>query len=70
MSITPAARPPGFRRRALGMIAKGKSVAPVAKVEGISEPCMRRWMEQDATDGGSKEGLTSPVRNELVEMRR
>jgi transposase-like protein len=72
----PAAKPPEFRRRALDLVAQGEPVARVAKDLGISESCLRRWMEQDAVDGGrkeglaSKEGLTSTERRELVELRR
>ena len=66
----PAAKPPEFRRRALDLVAQGEPVARVAEDLGISESCLRRWMEQDAVDGGRKEGLTSTERKELVELRR
>ena len=66
----PAAKPPEFRRRALDLVAQGEPVARVAKDLGISGSCLRRWMEQDAVDGGRKEGLTSAERQELVELRR
>jgi len=66
----PAAKPPEFRRRALDLVAQGEPVARVAKDLGISESCLRRWMEKDAVDGGRKEGLTSAERKELVELRR
>lgn len=66
----PAAKPPEFRRRALDLVAQGEPVARVAKDLGISESCLRRWMEQDAVDDGRKEGLTSTERKELVELRR
>ena len=66
----PAAKPPEFRRRALDLVSQGEPVARVAKDLGISESCLRRWMELDAVDGGRKEGLTSAERKELVELRR
>ena len=37
---------------------------------GISESCLRRWMDQDAVDAGRKEGLSSTEKRELVELRR
>ena len=70
VSGIPAAKPPWFRRRALDLVAQGEPVARVAKDLGISESCLRRCMEQDAVDGGRKEGLTGAERKELVELRR
>ena len=55
----PAPKPPEFRRRALDLVAQGEPVTQVARNLGISESCLRRWMEQDAVDAGRKEGLTS-----------
>jgi transposase-like protein len=45
-------------------------VATVAKDLGISESCLRRWMDQAAVDAGQRDGLTSGERKELVELRR
>ena len=66
----PAAKPPEFRRRALDLVAQGESVPRVAKDLGISESCLRRWIEVDAVDTGHKEGTTSAEKAELVELRR
>ena len=55
----PASKPPEFRRRALDLVDQGEPVALVARNLGISESCLRRWMDQDAVDSGRKEGLTS-----------
>lgn len=66
----PAAKPPEFRRRALDLVAQGEPVARVARDLGISESCLRRWMETDAVDSGRVEGLTSAEKRELVELRR
>ena len=66
----PAAKSPEFRRRALDLVAAGEPVAQVARNQGISESCLRRWMDQDAVDAGRKEGLTSAEKRELVELRR
>jgi len=48
----------------------GAPVATVAKDLGISESCLRRWMDQDAVDAGTRPGLTTAERAELVELRR
>lgn len=66
----PAPKPPEFRRRALDLVGQGEPVAQVARNLGISESCLRRWMDQDAVDVGRKEGLTSAEKRELVELRR
>ncbi len=66
----PASKPPEFRRRALDLVDQGEPVALVARNLGISESCLRRWMDQDAVDSGRKEGLTSAEQRELVELRR
>ncbi len=66
----PASKPPEFRRRALDLVDQGEPVALVARNLGISESCLRRWMDQDAVDSGRKEGLTSAEKRELVELRR
>jgi transposase-like protein len=66
----PAPKPPESRRRALGLVEQGEPVAQVARNLGISESCLRRWMDQDAVDAGRKEGLTSAEKRELVELRR
>ena len=65
-----AAKPPEFRRRALDLVAQGEPVAAVARNLGISESCLRRWMDQDDVDSGRKEGLSSAEKRELVELRR
>lgn len=66
----PAAKSPEFRRRALDLVDQGEPVAQVARNLGISETALRRWMDQDAVDGGRKDGLTSAEKRELVELRR
>ena len=66
----PAAKPVEFRRRALDLVAAGEPVAKVARDLVISEPGLRRWMEQADVDAGRREGLTSAEKRELVELRR
>lgn len=67
----PAAKPPEFRRRAVELARlKEQPVAKIAKDLGISESCLRRWMEQADVDDGVREGLSSAERKELVALRR
>ncbi|WP_461369430.1 transposase [Candidatus Darwinibacter acetoxidans] len=69
----PAPHPPEFRRRAVELAReRSKPVAALAKDLGISESCLRRWMDQAETDdaGGSETALNSREKKELVELRR
>jgi transposase len=67
----PVAKPPEFRRRAVDLVRRGdQSLTQIAKDLGISESCLRRWVQVDDVDSGRKEGLTSDERHELLELRR
>jgi transposase len=67
----PRPHPPEFRRRAVELAReRAKPVAQIAKDLGISESCLRRWMDIADVDAGRKEGLTTAERAELVELRR
>ena len=47
-----------------------KPVAKIAADLGISESCLRRWMDRADVDDGRRPGLTSDERAELVKLRR
>jgi transposase len=65
----PAPKPPVFRRRAVELAQlREQPVAKIAKDLGISESCLRRWMDQADVDEGVKEGLSTSERAELVEL--
>ena len=67
----PAAKPLEFRRRAVELARRREQpIARIAKDLGISESCLRRWMDQADVDDGAKQGLSSTERRELVELRR
>ncbi|MEO2133467.1 helix-turn-helix domain-containing protein [Microbacterium sp.] len=66
----PAAHPPEFRRRALDLVAQGNPDGQTASDLGISESCLRNWMNRDAINAGRKHGLTTDEHKELVESRR
>lgn len=67
----PKAHPPEFRQRAVDLARScQKPVAEIAKDLGISESCLRRWMDVADVDDGHKPGLTSDERAELVRLRR
>ena len=69
----PAPHPPEFRRRAVELAReRSQPIAVLAKDLGISESCLRRWMDQAEVDaaGGSETVLTSREKKELVELRR
>jgi transposase len=67
----PAAKPVEFRRRAVELARlREKPIAAIASDLGVSESCLRRWMDQADIDQGQKSGLTSDERKELVQLRR
>lgn len=67
----PAAHPEEFRRRAVELARlREKPIAKIAKDLGISESCLRRWMDLADVEEGHKEGLTRDERAELVRLRR
>ncbi len=67
----PRAHPPEFRQRAVDLARlREKPIAVIASDLGISESCLRRWMDVADVDEGRKEGLSSDERAELVRLRR
>jgi transposase len=73
----PRPHPEEFRRRAVELANQrddsGNRLQPVATIArdlGLSESCLRRWMDQAVVDAGQRDGLTSVERKELVELRR
>ncbi len=47
-----------------------KPVAQIAVDLGISESCLRRWMDVADVDDGRRPGLTTDEKAELVALRR
>ena len=67
----PKAHPPEFWRRAIELArAGGKPLSGLARVLGISAPCLRNWVAQADKDEGRKEGVSTAERRELAELRR
>ena len=67
----PRAHPPEFRQRAVELARlREKPIARIAEDLGISESCLRNWMAQADVNDGTKPGLTSDERAELVRLRR
>jgi transposase len=67
----PRPRPLEFRQRAVELARqREKPIAKIAEDLGISESCLRRWMDIADVDDGRKPGLTTDERAELVRLRR
>ena len=67
----PRPHPPEFRQRAVELARlRDKPVAEIAEDLGISDSCLRNWMNQADVDEGRREGLSSKERDELIELRR
>jgi transposase len=55
----PAPQRPEFKRRAIELVRlREKPVAQIAADLGISESCLRNWMNQADINEALKEGLT------------
>lgn len=67
----PSARPLEFRQRAVELARlREKPIVQIARELGISESCLRRWMDIADVDDGRRPGLSSDERAELVKLRR
>ncbi len=67
----PRPHPPEFRQRAVELARlREKPVAQIAVDLGISESCLRRWMDVADVDDGRRPGLTTDEKAELVALRR
>jgi transposase-like protein len=62
--------PAEFRRRVLGLIAAGRSVASIAADLGISEQTIYTWRRQEQIDKGLEPGISSNDHAELVAARK
>jgi transposase len=62
--------PPEFRRKVLGLLEEGRSVAQVAHDLDISEQSIYVWRRQDRIDKGLIPGLTSTEKAELTAAKK
>ncbi len=61
--------PAEFRRRALDLVAAGKTVAEVARLLEVSDQSIYSWRRQEQIDSGEVPGLSSAEREELRAAR-
>ena len=61
--------PAEFRRRALDLVAAGKTVAEVARLLEVSDQSIYSWRRQELIDRGGLPGLSSAERGELRAAR-
>jgi transposase len=57
--------PAEFRRRALDLVAAGKTVAEVARLLEVGDQSIYRWRRQEQIDRGELPGLSPAEREEL-----
>lgn len=67
----PRPYPPEFRERAVALAKlREKPLSQIAVDLGISDSCLRNWLKQADIDDGSRIGLSTDERAELVQLRR
>jgi transposase len=67
----PAPYPVEFRQRAVELAREnGKPVSESARDIGVSETCLRNWLNQADIDEGRKQGVSSSEREELARLRK
>ena len=67
----PAAHPREFRDRAVALAREGvKPIAQDAKDIGVSDSCLRGWIARADINAGTKPGVNTDERAELVRLRR
>ena len=62
----PKPYPPEFRRRAMDLVASGRTVVEVAELLGIAQSCLYGWKSRDLVERGLKAGTTVAQSAELV----
>jgi len=63
--------PPEFKREAVELYRRsGKSIKTIAGELGVATESLRAWSKQHAIDVGEQQGLSTPEREELLELRR
>lgn len=60
-----------FKRDAVAMVIdEGRRVVDVAASLGVGEGTLGNWVRQARVDRGERAGVSTPEREELVELRR
>jgi transposase-like protein len=67
----PRPHPPEFRQRAVELARlREKPIGQIAKDLGISESCLRGWMNKADVEDGRRPGVTKDEHEEVVALRR
>src|SRR3954453_3876329 len=71
MPNSPPPYPPAFKEEAVRLVHSGdRSIAAIALDLGVSDPTLRSWVRQAEIDPGTRDGLPTSERIELVQLRR
>jgi len=71
MLIVPRPHPREFRDDVVAVARRGDAtIAQVAKDFGISESCLRHWLQRADVEDGHRPGATTTESSELRELKR
>lgn len=71
MARTHAPYAPTFKIEAVRLVhSSDKPLPAIAEDLGVSEPTLRNWVRQAEIDDGTRDGLSTAERTELVRLRR
>jgi len=71
MCIVPRPHPKEFHDDVVAVARRGEApVKQIAKDFGISESCLRNWMQAADVEDGNRPGVTTSESAELRELRR
>ena len=62
--------PPEYKRRLVEQVRAGRRVTDLAGEFGVAPSTIRRWLQQEAIDGGQQPGTTTDEKAELAKLRR
>jgi transposase len=60
-----------FKAEVVALVgSSGKSIGEISRDLDLTETAVREWVQRAQVDGGTRDGLTTVAREELIRLRR